>query len=402
MGNIYILVGAGYGDEGKGLMTDYICNKIKTGINIRHSSGPQAGHTVHTKNEKRHVFGHIGSGSFVGMPTYLSSFFVANPLLYNKEYNELKALNVIPNVYLDNNCMVTTPYDMIINQISEIVRGEKRHGSCGVGFNETITRNLEDEAFAFKSKDLMDERLIREKLKMIKDCYLPKRLRALNIDMIPERYNDILNSEQIIEKYIADINFMLEHLTMTNLNNFHSDQLCFEGAQGLLLDQEHPNFPHVTRSNTGIKNAIKIIKELGRERDEIEIIYITRAYMTRHGRGPFPTEVSTKPYPKIEDLTNIPNPYQETLRFGLMDLDSLADSIKKDLGDQISGLNCKVKLAVTCLDQLDGEIDYFYNGIETKSSINIFLQRIFEITNIKSGYASYGPTRDTVNEIEYH
>jgi len=192
---------------------------------------------------------------------------------------------------------------------------------------------------------------------------------------------------------------MLKIINITDINILSSyNSVIFEGAQGLLLDQGHKFFPHVTRSNTGMKNVSQIIKQLGYKNEEVEIIYVTRAYLTRHGEGPFPTELKEKPYSKIEDLTNIPNPYQGTLRFGLLDLNELSETINKDI-QNAEGLNYKVKLAITCLDQLDKEVDYILNSKAIKSSVNEFIEKTLDTVNVKEGYLSFGTNRATIKNI---
>ena len=90
-----VVIGANYGDEGKGLMTDFLCRQHSADLVVRFNGGAQAGHTVVTPEGERHVFHHIGSGYFAGVPTYLSKFFVSNPVLFKQEYQELR----IPSSY---------------------------------------------------------------------------------------------------------------------------------------------------------------------------------------------------------------------------------------------------------------------------------------------------------------
>lgn len=396
MKNIKVIIGSNFGDEGKGLMTDYFSSKLKDGIVVRFCGGSQAGHTVTTPDHKRHVFGHIGAGAFSGLPTYLSSFFIVNPMTFNKEFSELSKLIKVPTTYVDPNCIVTTPYDMMINQISEIIRGKSKHGSCGLGINETIERNLVEEGLGFTVKDLLNEHELRNKLIYIRDTYINKRLNKLEIEEVPDRYKVLLDNDNIIENYILDVKLFLNTVKITNINiisNYNS--IIFEGSQGLLLDQSHEYFPYVTRSNTGIKNVIELIKQMDYEHEQIEVVYITRAYLTRHGAGPFMTELPNKPYEKIEDLTNIPNPYQGTLRFGLLDVDLLEKTIKKDLYNT-DGLNCNIKLAITCLDQLEEEVDYKINDKNKRSQLSEFLKDVFNVLEIKEGYLSYGTSRNTI------
>lgn len=90
---IKVVIGSGFGDEGKGLMTDYFCSSFprdESVLNVRFNGGAQAGHTVVTPYGLRHVFGHFGAGSFLpNVVTYLSSEFLVNPILFRKEYGKL-------------------------------------------------------------------------------------------------------------------------------------------------------------------------------------------------------------------------------------------------------------------------------------------------------------------------
>ena len=120
------------------------------------------------------------------------------------------------------------------------------------------------------------------------------------------------------------------------------DYVIFEGAQGLLLDQNNLEYaPHLTPGSTGIKNPMDII---AKRKADVEVCYVTRTYMTRHGAGRFDTECSKKEInSQITDLTNIPNPYQDTIRYGTLDLVDLKDRIENDS----KGFAVKKSLAVT-------------------------------------------------------
>lgn len=140
-----VVIGSGYGDEGKGVFTDFLSSQSNESLVIRFNGGAQAGHTVMTPDGKRHVFGHFGANSFLpNSKTALSKHFVVNPLLFAKEKNILNNMDVDPEVFIHKDCAVTTPYEMILNQWQEDNRGNNRHGSCGVGFGETIQRESLD------------------------------------------------------------------------------------------------------------------------------------------------------------------------------------------------------------------------------------------------------------------
>jgi len=176
-----IVIGAGYGDEGKGYFTDYISSKKNKSVVIRFNGGAQAGHTVTTPDNKTHVFGHFTSNLFLDNSSgYLSKYFQLNPIVYLKELKQLKNLGINPEMACHDNCYVSTPYDMLLNQWLEKSRGDERHGSCGLGIGETIHRSEVENIplFAFELKDKV---ILKNKLQKIKK-YFEKRVRTLGLD----------------------------------------------------------------------------------------------------------------------------------------------------------------------------------------------------------------------------
>ena len=144
MANIKVVIGANFGDEGKGLMTDYFCHQATSQgencIVVMSNGGAQRGHTVVDPLGARHVFKHFGSGTLVKADTYCIDDFILNPMEFRQEYDALLQIGYLPKVYVHPNCRWSTPYDMIINQIVEETRENKKHGSCGMGIWETVYR----------------------------------------------------------------------------------------------------------------------------------------------------------------------------------------------------------------------------------------------------------------------
>ncbi len=387
-----VIIGANFGDEGKGLITDFLSARAGgDAVVVRFNGGAQAGHTVTTDDGRRHVFSHFGSGSFAGASTYLSRFFVCNPLLFVREYGTLKKKSVTPVVCVDENSPVTTPYDMMINQMVEEMRGAKRHGSCGVGFGETLER-VEKSPRVILYKNLKDKGFLKETLRSIARDWVPARLSALGIETVPDVWKDRLYSAGVEGKFMDDSGFMLDH--SRSVSGIPQGKVVFEGAQGLLLDQDSGYFPHVTRSHTGLKNVVTLAKESGIT--ALDATYITRAYMTRHGAGPLAHELQEPPYKKIEDATNVVNPYQGHLRFGWLDADLLARTIYNDMRHADPALAIRKGLAVTCLDQVDEEVSFVDGDIkcEKKGSFPDYLK---EKVGADFLFASYGPTRKDVS-----
>ena len=312
MSKVIAVIGAGYGDEGKGLMTDYFSSKYENAVVIRSNGGAQAGHTVVTPVGERHAFSHFGSGTFHYSPTFLSSFFVSNPTLFRKEYELfVKEFGIDPKIYVDPKSIITTPFDMLLNQSMESMRGDDAHGSCGVGFGETLERKLMFSHLTINdlltsymiSKDTMLDRLFME-LNDIRTDYVPSRI---DIDKIGDNFKSILYNDKVMYDFVADCQFMLNNIEVVEASHFENSTLIFEGAQGLLLDMDYGYFPHVTRSNCGMKNISSILKTIPGEHD-VTVNYVTRAYTTRHGAGPLAEERPEMPqYYNIVDETNIPN-----------------------------------------------------------------------------------------------
>lgn len=395
-----IVIGANLGDEGKGLITDFYASHRGKCLVIRHNSGAQAGHTVTTKDGRRHVFGHIGAGSFAGAATYLSRHYVCHPLLFRKEYNALSKLCDVPDIYVDKRTLVSTPYDIIINQLVEETRGDKRHGSCGVGFGETIERNSHPQ-FSLTIGDLENLQQFLQKLLAIRTEWLPKRLLAHGILKIPEIWCERIDSKKLLEDYIDATGFFMRTAKIvTGAPLYPFEHVVCEGAQGLLLDQDHSWFPHVTRSYTGIRNAMNVLEEAGIT--QANITYITRSYLTRHGAGPLPFELAEKPYLGIVDATNITNDYQGRLRFAWLDIDRVAAAIKEDLAFVSPHIATQVGLAVTCVDQIEGQACFVRNGALQFSDSGTFLESLYDATQAQFCLASYGPTRETIREINQY
>lgn len=346
MTNIKVVIGCSFGDCGKGLMTDYFCNKATLDGNcvvVLSNGGCQRSHTVTTPDGKRHAFRHFGSGTFAGADTYYPKQFIVNPMFFKDEYLELKGLGYEPIAYIHPDCMFTTPFDMIINQLAEEHRGDDRHGSCGMGIWETIVRDgMTAYAFSKLPVDIQVNYLC-----YIRDIYLSKRLKELGINDVNDEWKDIINSKALMLNYIQDFNWMVEHVEFEFEDILIGyDNVVFENGQGLLLDQNIEGYgEHTTPSNTGIKNPLEIINSAFEEGEyNLEVCYVTRSYMTRHGAGRFDTECRKEDInPDMEDLTNVPNPHQGTLRYGWLDFEDLVDRVKNDS----KGVKGFISLAVT-------------------------------------------------------
>jgi adenylosuccinate synthase len=314
-------------------------------------------------------------------------------------FDELKALadmDVHPVVSMDPRAQITTPWDMAINQTLEHLRGGERHGSCGLGFGETIERA--EKGYGLSFNDLSSEHL-PDILQSIFNDWVQPRLKELDLlDRVYPLKTVLTGQVDLVEKFREDcIKFSGLVSQEEDAYVSHADHLIFEGAQGLQLDMNLGKFPHVTRSLTGLPNMVDIALEAGI--GEIDVIYMTRAYGTRHGAGPMPHEIGTTPpgFAEVVDKTNVWNDWQGNIRYGLLDLDGMKDVIGRDL-DRVSRCDviCRPSIGITCLDQLKAPVDMVLTGEPVTLDIDDVDSVVPHALEMPLGLASRGPHRDKV------
>lgn len=393
---MHVVIGAAFGDEGKGAITHHLASHYGSdAVVVRFNGGAQAGHTVVTEDARRHVFKHVGSGTFAGAKTFLSQFFVSNPILFLEEIKQLRELNLNPKIYIDPDSIITTPYDMMINQMLEELRATNRHGSCGVGFSETIERN-KHAGFSLKVADLEDKQKTIDTLQDIRKKWLPQRLAQLNIATPPAHWKNYLESDDIFHFFMQNLFLFLDAISISRVDLTNpANPVIFEGAQGLMLDQARGWFPHVTRSHTGLKNVIDLYKNTRSQ--ALNVIYVTRSYLTRHGAGPLPHELSTVPYQNVIDKTNMTNPHQGHLRYSWFNLDLLKEFVLQDLKTLPHTFKTHTQMAVTCLDQADDQITFINQQKILEASQDAFLQEVAKEMQVTEMLCGYGQTREKLN-----
>lgn len=368
---IQAVIGAQYGDEGKGLMVDFLSDHLT--LVVRYNGGAQAGHNVVMPDGRAHEFQHFGAGCFKAACTLLSRFFVVNPILFRQESSALAGTR--QTVYADPRAVVTTPFDMMLNCAAETARGVSRHGSCGVGVNETMRRA--ETPWALTVADLSGPRL-RDKLEEIAREYVPRRAASLGIPVPAECQLSVL------DRFEEDCQFFWQRV-FVELDTSAlrvAEHVVFEGAQGLRLDAEAPGFPHVTPSRTGLTNIDIMLRDAKIE-EPPEVFYVTRAYTTRHGAGPLDGELSQHPYGWTGPEANVQNPHQGRFRYAQLDADALLGAI---LTDQVTvEIGSRPRLVVTCLDQCGGAVDP---------------EHIAQQVKLPLAFASHGPTRADVRALQ--
>ena len=321
--SVKAVIGKNFGDEGKGLATDHLAmlseREFRSCIVVRHNGGAQAGHTVEALG-KRYVFKEISSGSFRGADTFWAPTFMPDLYKLSDERDAFLSLGVhLPEIYSDPGCPLTYIDDILINMSLESRRGKDRHGSCGMGIDEAKRRSLIPE-FRITPGDIASDGAdaFYQKLLYIRREYLPKRLEVLSLDPASMgEYGELISDGNVLYNYCEQMCRNSELITVKDeefIKNY--DDIIFEGAQGLILDEENKAFaPNLTSSRTGLTNPDAMAERLGLE-GPLEAVYVTRTYVTKHGAGRFPYEdIFLKEGRSFDDLTNIHNEWQGSIRY---------------------------------------------------------------------------------------
>ena len=329
-----VVMGLGFGDEGKGISTARICKNRDNPLVVRYGGGHQVGHSVGLRDE---IFVHsnTGSGTLVGAPTYYSEYTVVDIAGTLEEVAEIEdRFGIAPKIFYHPKAMIVTPLDVAYNRIHA-----RKGGTVGVGFGATIERN--ESHYRLRVVDLKNEFILRSKLEQIINYYRKLGVyEELNIDRFVELSERFIGKSQI-------------KVLTPDVANSHD--LVFEGHQGILLDKEHGIFPHVTRSKTTAVNAYKILESIGYT-GKIQEWYVTRPYSTRHGNGAFMEDDSVVPFNNEHEI-NVRNKWQGRFRVGRLSEDLVKYAINANVDDCISFNNRGMQPIrcglITCLDQVN-------------------------------------------------
>ena len=348
-----IVVGLGFGDEAKGATVDFLCSQGDVAGVVRFNGGAQAAHHV-VVDGRHHTFRQFGSGTLSGVPTYLSRFSLIEPIGLAGEAEELAALGVpdpLSLMTVDPDALITTPVHVAANRTREDRRGTGRHGSTGLGIGETVwyemalcrgaragqlVENLEAPADArgraLRVRDCLDGRVLRERLTELVRFYAPLLAGSAH------GHDDVETMADLLGAFAGAVRIAgPDHLARTARRG----RLVFEGAQGVLLDEWRGFHPHTTWSTTTPANAQRLLAGAGLPRGYV--LGLTRAYTTRHGAGPLPTEDPA--LLTVNEPFNGTGTYQGGWRAGHLDLVALRYAV-----ESIGGLD---GLGVSHLDVID-------------------------------------------------
>ncbi|MCF7887055.1 MAG: adenylosuccinate synthase [Candidatus Omnitrophica bacterium] len=376
-----VLVGLQWGDEGKGKIIDYLCSDAD--IIVRFQGGNNAGHTVIT-NQKKFVFHLIPSGILhKSKICVIGQGVVVDPEVLLGEIETLKKAGISvssKNLKISNFCHIIMPYHRVIDSLREQKRIQKigttkrgigpcykdRVSRCGIRMGDFIDK----DSFVFKLKDNL-----REKNPIFKDAYGQK---GFKFNSVYSKYKRLAKK---VEPFVCDIT-----------DYFYKKQnksFLFEGAQGTFLDIDAGTYPFVTSSSVVASNAL-----LGSGLPFINLkkrIGVAKAYTTRVGEGPFPTELSGEILDYLQDeggefgaTTGRPR------RCGWLDLVLLKRAIK------INNIN---SLIITKLDVLGnlGKIKVCLKYKKGKKIVNKFP---YSLENVKPIYKEFKGWNEDISKIK--
>jgi adenylosuccinate synthase len=280
--SVKVVIGAQWGDEGKGKVTDKLAETAD--FVVRFSGGNNAGHTVIVNDEKYELH-LIPSGIlYPEKKSVIGNGVVIDPIALIKEMEGLKKRGLtFENFHISEQAHVVMPYHKTFDGLEEERKGDNKIGTTKKGIGPAYTDKVARRGI--RICDLINEEVFKEKLKNILEY---KNLIISNVYNKPE-----FSYEEILEEYLKAAEIIRPHVTDTSLlldAAYHNDEnIFFEGAQGTLLDIDYGTYPYVTSSNP-TSGGVCTGTGFGPTRID-DIIGVAKAYLTRVGAGPFPTEL---------------------------------------------------------------------------------------------------------------
>ena len=332
-----VVLGAQWGDEGKGKVTDFFASSAD--LVVRFQGGNNAGHTIVVGEDKIALSLTPSGVLYPNCVPVIGSGCVVDLGFLKKELKMLNEKNIsTEKLALSANAHVIMPYHKILDELIEESLGDKKIGTTKKGIGPCYADKI--QRYGIRVQDLLDDSVFAEKLN--------SNLNEKN-NLLTKIYNhDPLSADEIIEEFSEYKEMVQQHISDTSLlvsNAIKENKsILFEGAQGTLLDIDHGTYPFVTSSNTSAANAAtgSGIGPLNLDR----VVGVTKAYISRVGSGPFITEQENEigDY-LIEKGAEFGVVTGRRRRCGWLDLISLKYSVR---------VNSLSELFITKLDVLSG------------------------------------------------
>ncbi|GAA0110323.1 adenylosuccinate synthase [Clostridium tertium] len=283
----FVVLGAQWGDEGKGKMTDYLAEEAE--VIVRFQGGNNAGHTVEV-GDKQYKLHLIPSGIlYDNKLNIIGNGVVVDPkaLFTEIDYLEGEGVKVTPEkLIVSDRAHVIMPYHKILDKLKEKARGKNDIGTTGKGIGPCYTDKFERSGI--RVCDLIKENIFKEKLK--------ENIDSKNKYIVNVLGGEELNYNEILSEYLELAERLKPYVQDTSVRLYdeikQDKTVLFEGAQGMLLDIDYGTYPYVTSSNTtacGVASGSGIGPTM-----VTNAVGIAKAYTTRVGKGPFPTELDNE------------------------------------------------------------------------------------------------------------
>ncbi len=349
MREAWIVFDLGFGDAGKGATVDFLVRDRGADLVIRYNGGAQAGHNVVTLEGRHHTFSQFGSGTFVPETrTLLGPEFVLHPGALAVEAEHLREIGVsdaFERLNIDEQALVISPFQQAAGRIREIARGPDYHGTCGVGVGEAVCDSLTFASDTIRVADFQDVGVLARKLRL-QQQRKRHEFRESDSANVPATEEEIqlLEDRSAVDRTLSYWQPLLPQLRITSSIETRrliesSTTMIFEGAQGVLLDQDHGFHPHTTWSDCTPGGAFRLLAGI---RARVTRLAVMRSYMVRHGAGPFPTFAPR--YDRLPEPHNNATGWQGCFRRGPLDLVLLKYALESAGGAE--------GLAVTHLDSI--------------------------------------------------
>jgi adenylosuccinate synthase len=288
-----VLLGAQWGDEGKGKATDLLGDKVK--YVVRYQGGNNAGHTVVIGNE-RYALHLLPSGILTpSCIPVIGNGVVIDPAVLLEEIRGLNERGVdTSKLKISTNAHLITPYHRTIDKVSERFLGKSKIGTTGRGIGPAYADKI--NRIGIRIQDLFDPSILRQKLEGAlrdKNQVLIKVFNRKGIE-VDDVLNEYLRYAEILKPYVTDTSLLLNQALDRN------EVVLLEGSQGTLLDVDHGTYPFVTSSNPTAGGA-STGSGIGPTKIS-RVIGIVKAYTTRVGSGPFPTELFDEDGEKLRSI----------------------------------------------------------------------------------------------------
>jgi len=359
MSKAFVVAGLGFGDEGKGTICDFLTRKHKAHTVVRYNGGAQCGHNV-VEGARHHTFAQFGSGTLAGASTFLSQYTIVNPLSLLNEAKGLQAIgesNPLDRMYIDGHAIITTPYQVAANRLREEHRGAGIHGSCGMGVGETvadfqrsswvIVGTVKAGHMTWRMKDLRQLKI--------------EELEREGITRTDSPHWEALTNDDLLKETVERYEYFAKNVHVVGPEYLHrvmkDGTTVFEGAQGVLLDQDYGFHPYTTWTNIRFDNALELLKGFN---GDVTRMGVTRSYSTRHGPGPFPTH---GPELQLGEKHNGFNPWQRDFRTGALDYVLLDYSLRVLGGvDEVVMTHLDIEKTPMCVGYDNVDWDVFEPG----------------------------------------